>query len=165
MTVMMQAPSLQDTMTSLAQQLAQLKEDIARTSRSLLILATPVISDTAAEVVRHATGEKFICATSSSLYQDMGATHPHILQLSAATGTPAQSIVQNIDGVIDRWHNQYDRVTSPAALQAEVRRCEELIAANPSLRQTQYWECWIIENFQHFQAAFAPADVDAAGNP
>ena len=78
------------------------------------------------------------------------------MKLSNLTNTPARSIASAADGVITR-RNQQMHFASAAELEFEVQRCQQLITANPALRQQRKWECWVITSFAHFKAAFAPA--------
>ena len=87
----------------------------------------------------------------------MGENYTAIQELSRLTNKPAYSIVPAVDGVISRRNkvHVHEHFTSPAALENEVQQCALLFTNHPSLRTLLVWECWVVENFNHFKKAFA----------
>lgn len=147
-TVMLQAPALADVLSQILQRVCVLEQ-------SVTVLAEMRIINVAAQTLNHAAGELFR-TTASSKYSAMGENHTAIRELSRLTNKPAYSIVLAADGVISRRNNEHVHFTSPAALEQEVQQCALLITNHPSLRMLHVWECWVVENFNHFKTAFAP---------
>lgn len=118
------------------------------------LTAKPQISNVATQVLNHALGERFR-TTQCSKYTTLGEQDTRIQQLSSLTRTPAQSIISNADRIIERRNNMRTHFTSPALLEEEVLLCVQLIeAVGPALRTQCQWECWVLENFEHFKSAF-----------
>lgn len=140
-----------------------MEEKVQTMDSTLLYMVRERLQNTTAQVLNAAMfGEEAFRPSNCTRFATALATGDSIKDLSNRTGKEegdiAALLFRRREALADKTINRRAGVhfDSAESLEVEVDSCVEVISKRSELRRTCPSECWVLENFFHFKAAFAP---------